>query len=284
MRYTRIHAAGEVRRYLARKETFLAQARKLSLADLVGLASAAALVAIYSLRHGHASAADSRNPALPLSITAAFALLAWLARGVNWSGALAGSAIAFVLAARDLRMFWVLLLVFIVTFAATRAGRSRKQQLRTAEISGGRSASQVMANLGLAGLIVAIAPQGWVLLAVAALAEAAADTSSSEIGMAFPGKTVLITSWKPVSPGVDGGVSLKGTLAAVGAAGVVSAAAARMHLLGGGHALAILYAGVLGSLVDSLLGALLERHGFLNNDTVNLLSTAAAVGIVRALV
>jgi uncharacterized protein (TIGR00297 family) len=95
---------------------------------------------------------------------------------------------------------------------------------------------------------------------------------------------VLLTSWKPVSPGVDGGVSVRGTLAAVVAAGVISAAAASMKLLGGSHALAIVYAGVLGSLVDSLIGALLERRGFLNNDIVNLLSTAAAAAIARALV
>jgi uncharacterized membrane protein len=31
--------------------------------------------------------------------------------------------------------------------------------------------------------------------------------------------------------------------------------------------------------VDSLLGALLERRGWLTNDLVNLLSTAVAVGI-----
>lgn len=221
---------------------------------------------------------------IAVSITLGFALLAWRARGVSWSGALAGSAVAFVLAVRNLQMFWVLLLVFLLTFAATRAGRRRKQELRTAETSSGRSASQVMANLGVAGLIVAIAPQGWALLALAALAEAAADTSSSEIGMAFPGKTVLLTSWKPVTPGVDGGVSAMGTLAALGAAAMISAAASLMHLTTGKHALAILYAGVLGSLVDSLIGALLERRGFLTNDIVNLLGTAAAVGIARALV
>lgn len=284
MRYSRIHAAREVRAATCAKGANLPTARKPGLADAIGLACAALLIAIYSLRNGHALVANRDNLAIALSITAAFALLAWRARGVNWSGALAGSAVAFVLAARDLRMFWVLLLVFLLTFAATRTGRSRKQELRTAETSGGRSASQVMANLGVAGLIVAIAPRQWVLLGLAALAEAAADTSSSEIGMAFPGKTVLLTSWKPVSPGMDGGVSARGTLAALAAAGVIAAAAVLMQITAGRHALVILYAGFLGSLVDSLVGALLERRGFLNNDLVNLLSTAAAVGIARALV
>src|SRR5262249_21768164 len=128
----------------------------------------------------------------PLGITAAFALLAWYTHGVNWSGALAGSAISFILAARDIRIFSMLLVVFGLTLAATRIGADRKRRLRTAEAADGRTASQVMANLGVAGLIAALAPfdwVGWPLLAVAALAEAAADTSSSEIGMAFPGKT-----------------------------------------------------------------------------------------------
>lgn len=218
-----------------------------------------------------------------MAITAAFALVAWLARGVNWSGALAGSAVAFILASTDLRIFWILLLVFALTFAATRAGSTRKERLRTAESSRGRSASQVMANLGIAALMVVISPPAWPLLAIAALAEAAADTSSSEIGMAYPGKTVLLTTWKQVPPGMDGGVSLKGTLTAVAAAGLVSVAAVMLKIVAWRAAPLVVYAGVLGSLVDSLMGALLERRGLLTNDVVNLLSTAAAVGIAGAM-
>ena len=46
---------------------------------------------------------------------------------------------------------------------------------------------------------------------------------------------------------------------------------------------AIIVAGFFGTLVDSLLGAVFERRGRLNNDMVNLLSTAATVGIACAL-
>lgn len=212
-----------------------------------------------------------------------FALLAWLAHGVDWSGALAGCAVAFVLAAREIRMFYLLLAVFAVTLAATRLGSERKQQLRIAESSSGRSASQVIANLGVAALVVALAPPGWAVLAIAALAEAAADTSSSEIGLAFPGKTVLITTWKPVAPGMDGGISLHGTVAALAGAAIIALAARILGIVPTHHAAIIIYAGFLGALVDSLLGALLEKPGFLNNDLVNLLSTGAAVGIVWVL-
>jgi uncharacterized protein (TIGR00297 family) len=218
-----------------------------------------------------------------LAITVAFALLGWLSQGVDWSGALAGFAIAFILAARDLRMFGLLLAVFAVTLAATRLGGRRKQQLRAAEAAGGRSASQVIANLGVAGLIAAVAPAGWTVLAVAALAEAAADTSSSEIGLAFSGKTILITNWKPVRPGVDGGITLHGTAAALLVAGSIALTARFTGLVSAGNAAIITCAGFLGTLIDSLLGALAERRGWLNNDLVNLLSTAAAVGVAWAL-
>jgi uncharacterized protein (TIGR00297 family) len=212
-----------------------------------------------------------------LAITAGFAVLAWFAGGVNFSGALAGSAVAFTMAVRDLRMFLALLIVFAVTLAATRVGYARKQQLRTAQ-AGGRNAAQAMANLGIAALVVAVAPAGWPVLALAALAEAAADTSSSEIGMAFPGKTFLITTFKPVPPGIDGGMSLLGTLAALAGAAAVAAAAVLSGLVPAPSAVVIISAGFFGTVVDSLLGAIFERRGWLDNDLVNLMSTASAVG------
>jgi uncharacterized membrane protein len=42
--------------------------------------------------------------------------------------------------------------------------------------------------------------------------------------------------------------------------------------------------GVFGLLFDSLLGATLERAGWLNNDGVNFLSTASAAGFALAMV
>jgi uncharacterized protein (TIGR00297 family) len=203
---------------------------------------------------------------------------------VNFGGALAGSAIAFILAGRDVRMFLLLLVVFALVLGVTRLGARRKQQLRTAESASGRSASQVMANLGMAGLTVALAPANWPILALAALAEAVADTSSSELGMAFPAKTVLIISGKPVAPGVDGGVSLVGTTAALIAASFIALAGWTAGLVSPRAAAVIAIAGFLGTLVDSLLGALLERRGWLNNDLVNFLSTASAATIAWMLV
>jgi uncharacterized protein (TIGR00297 family) len=248
-------------------------------ADALALAFALGILATFEVLHGAEFPPTGRRFFAALAITGVFALLAWFAGGVNLSGALAGSAVAFIMAVRDLRMFLALLVVFAVTLAATRIGYARKQRLRTAEPAGGRTAAQAMANLGIAALVVAVAGSGWPVLALAALAEAAADTGSSEIGMAFPGKTLLVTSFKPVPAGTDGGISLLGTIAACVGAATVAAAAMLSGLVSLQQASVVVLAGFLGTMVDSLLGALLERRGWLDNDLVNLLSTGATVGI-----
>ncbi len=214
-----------------------------------------------------------------VTITLVFALAAWLTHGVNGSGGWAGAGVAFVMAATDPRLFAVLLVVFAVTLAATRIGRSRKEQLHVAESKRGRSASQVMANVGVAALIVTVCPPPLRLLALASLAEVAADTSSSETGQAFPGRTVLITNWKPVPAGLDGGISVNGTMAACVAALVVALTARFLGVIPNRHAVIVAACGILGMLVDSVLGAVLERRGYLNNDLVNLLGTASAAGL-----
>jgi uncharacterized protein (TIGR00297 family) len=260
----------------------LQKPRSFRISDLLALVFAAAILAVFALLHLSEFPPGGRRFLIALAITAGFAVLAWFAGGVNITGALAGSAVAFIMAVRDLRMFLALLVVFAVTLAATRIGYARKQQLRIAEPAGGRTAAQAMANLGIAALVVAVAGAGWPVLALAALAEAAADTGSSEIGMAFPGKTLLLTTFKPVPAGTDGGISFLGTIAACAGAATVAAAALFSGLVTPQQAGIVIRAGFLGTMADSLFGALFERRGWLDNDLVNLLSTAAAVGVAWA--
>jgi len=266
----------------------LPKPRLFRVSDLLALVFAAGILAVFEyLHHGEFPPTGSRF-LTALAITAGFALLAWFAGGVNLSGALAGSAVAFIMAVRDLRMFLALLVVFAVTLVATRVGYARKQQLRTAEPAGGRTAAQAMANLGIAALVVAVAGKAWPVLALAALAEAAGDTSSSEMGMAlpgnsFPGKTWMITTFKPVPAGTDGGISLFGTAAALLGAASVAVAAVVTGLVSPGQITVIILAGFFGTIIDSLLGAVFERRGWLDNDLVNLFSTAAAVGMAWAM-
>jgi uncharacterized protein (TIGR00297 family) len=192
------------------------------------------------------------------------------------------------------------LAVSLLAFVTTLAGRRKKERLGTAEGRRGRSASQVAANLGLAALVSSSPVQSWLMdsswlphhpttqtmlfaLTVAALAEAAADTTSSEIGQVLGGRPRMITSFKAADPGRDGAITLVGTLAGLIAAAIV--AYAGMWALGGGWILfKVSCAGaVFGLFFDSLLGATLEEHGLLNNDAVNFLSTAGAAGFALAM-
>lgn len=185
------------------------------------------------------------------------------------------------------------LAVFVLTFLATRLGRQRKERLGTAEERRGRNAAQVAANLGVAAIACSEFAQSWmagcgwiraanqaptILFAVslAALAEAAADTVSSEVGQVLSGMPRMITTLRRVEPGTDGAVSLVGTLAGIAASVIVAGIGA--WALGGGRAMFYISAagGVFGLFFDSLLGATLEGRGWLNNDAVNFLSTVSA--------
>jgi uncharacterized protein (TIGR00297 family) len=185
------------------------------------------------------------------------------------------------------------LAVSLLAWIATRLGRAQKERLGTAEKRRGRNASQVAANLGVAALAsneivqswltdsnwfahATLAPMPMFAVPLAALAEAAADTVSSEIGQVLGGRPRMLTTFRQVDPGNDGAISLAGSLAGLAAAGIV-AALGTVAMRGGSDMFWISCAGAaFGMFFDSLLGATLERRGLLNNDAVNFLSTASA--------
>ncbi len=234
-----------------------------------------------------------------LGISLVFAAIVWLLRAGTPAAALVGAAICFVItfaggldAGGSLLHTGLppLVALFVLTFAATRAGRARKAHAGLAESRSGRNAAQVIANLGAAGLAAAVglffrqAGTLWAIPMLAALAEATADTVSSEIGQAFGGRPWLLTSLRRVEAGTDGAISLGGTIAGVLAAGLVAAVGMRSLRLVPALAEVAWLAGVAGLLFDSLLGATVERRGWLGNDWVNFASTlfaaACSVGLV----
>ncbi len=224
-------------------------------------------------------------------------------RSATAGAALAGAAITASLMFATVTFPYVpwktglvpVLVLLVITSLATRLGRKRKETLGTAESKRGRKASQVAANLGVAalvsnGLVLSwMVKQSWLPVAkvfpaaafcvgLAALAEAAADTVSSELGQVLSGNPRMITTLRKAEPGVDGAISVGGTVAGIVAGGLVAASGAWVLDLGWNMFALSWIAGVFGLFFDSLLGATLEQRGWINNDAVNFLSTASAAG------
>jgi uncharacterized protein (TIGR00297 family) len=223
-------------------------------------------------------------PAIGLSLALAF--FAWGLRAVTAAAALAGVflTVVFCLAAGSVALLPVGA-VFLLTVVSTRIGRRKKERLGTAERRRGRGPRQIFANLSVAVLCAAplifVSHPRYILLAgaSAALAEAAGDTVSSELGQAFGQNPRLITTLQRVTPGQDGGITIAGTLFALAAAAIVCAACQWADLLLPQFYPTVLSAAFFGTLVDSLLGATLERPGRLGNNAVNFTSTAFSAAL-----
>ena len=222
---------------------------------------------------------SSRNWLLATAITLVFAALGRAVRGVTTSGAVAGAMVCFCLiAGAGWSGFFTLCVVFCLTWLATRFGSARKQRLGKAEARSGRNALQVLANIGVAAACslayLRFGDPRLLVSAAAALTEAAADTVSSEIGQAVGGAPRLVTNWKQVAIGTDGALTIQGTLAGCIAGFIVAATCALGGMIRWREFPLCFVAGIAGMLVDSLLGATLERRHLLNNNGVNFASTA----------
>lgn len=215
------------------------------------------------------------------AISVLFAGFGHLVRGVTTGGAVAGAVVCFALLySAGISGFAALFAVFVLTWASTRIGYRRKQRLCTAEAKSGRNALQVLANLGTAAAC-AVAysqfPNSWLFAAMAAaLAEAAADTVSSEIGQSLGGNPRLVTSWRPVSQGTNGAITGIGTLAGALAAFAVASVFFIFGEVGRFSFVVIAFCGMFGMMADSVLGATIERRGSLGNNAVNFISTIIA--------
>lgn len=188
---------------------------------------------------------------------------------------------------------WLLLLfIFLLTsFAATKYKFAVKQEKGVHEGKRGeRGVDNVLAS-GLIPLIIALmsvenAPYPTIdketgyLLFLCAVAVAAADTLASELGV-LSDKTWLITNGERVKPGTDGGISLVGELWALAAAfytGFMGTMVMRflepelvlkLWLIG-----LVCVIGFLGCQIDSIIGATIERKGYVTKLTNNLISIA----------
>lgn len=171
---------------------------------------------------------------------------------------------------------------FLLGTGATSWGMSVKQKLGLAEKDKGRrTAGQVIANAGVAailGMLAMLYPAKadiYILMIAAAIASAAADTLSSELGNVYGRNFYNIVTFKKDTRGLNGVISIEGTIIGIAGSiiiGVIYALYFGLSI----HFPLIIIAGTLGNFSDSILGATLERKGCLKNNEVNFLNTAIA--------
>ncbi len=213
-------------------------------------------------------------------------ILAALARGlkmVDRSGALVGFLLGVAIyMGYGWKSFLMLVAFFALGSLATRLGYAKKAARGIAERRGGaRSWREALAN-SLAGAFFAVLlittrhEAAFLLALIAAFAEAAGDTVSSEVGQWLSPRAYLITGFHPVPAGANGGVSLAGSAAGLAASALVVALAYTVGLTRPAGALAALAAALAGNMFDSMLGATLERRGLVSNGLVNFAGTSFA--------
>ncbi|WP_373482158.1 DUF92 domain-containing protein [Acetobacterium sp.] len=243
---------------------------------------------------------------------------------LTFSAALGAFLLAVVLYLAGGPLFFILLMVFF--FSSTflsyfKASFKDSIEARIHAKSGPRDIIQVVANGG-AALIMAVPfvlsqNPAYLVAVAAAFAACNADTWASEIGILSRKAPVSLITLKPVNPGLSGGVSVLGLLASLGGA-VVVALTYGLYQFGAGNSGLLLWSqigiitlgGVLGSILDSLMGAVIQAkyishetgeltekpdHNnkpnqlysgitFVNNDFVNFASSLLAAALVLILV
>ncbi len=242
------------------------------------------------------SALDSNLPYLGRRIVLAVAInlvLAVVALGlkmVNFSGGAAGFLLGVaVYLGWGYKSFLLMLAFFVIGSATTRVGYARKAGRGVAEKRGGaRSWREAAANC-LAGAFFSVLvitthhERAFLMALIAAFAEAAGDTVSSEIGKWISDRAYLITTFQRVPAGEDGGVSIGGSVAGALASALIVALAFALGLCGRAGIVITLAAAVAGNFLDSLLGATLERRGMVTNGIVNFAGTSFAGGLALAI-
>lgn len=245
-----------------------------------------------------------------------FATLAYGLKLLTHSGAVATAVVGFVVFGLGGGKFLVPLLVFFCTSSLlSRLGRRRKAGADAGTVKGStRDAGQVLANGGAAALIALLfqplghhwsleTPRYLLLLYLAALATVNADTWSTEIGGLSASAPRLLSTWKTVAPGASGAITGLGLFAALLGSLVVTLTGWVVWRLNAAEFVVVLWAGFLGSLLDSMLGASVQAlyrdpltgksteqprtadqphtlvRGFrwINNDVVNFLASIGGV-------
>jgi len=207
---------------------------------------------------------------------------------LTFDGALASLAIGLIIGLFGSADWLIVLIIFTTLgFAATLVGLAKKKKSGLQEgLFGERRYKNVVA-VGFTPCIFAVlafflGDEYYTLMSLAYISSitvAAADTLASEIGIRDK-RVWMVTTFRRVEPGTNGGVSVLGTMAAL-AASTLTAVIGWLLIFGLTFELLFfipVIAGMIGCFIDSLFGATLEARGYLSKYSNNALS--AMVGSI----
>ena len=186
----------------------------------------------------------------------------------------------------------LIFIFFVLGSLVSHYKKSEKEKLGLEqENKGKRTYIHAISNAGVAGFLGFCA---WIfpeiafefqVLMCASMACALSDTFSSEFGNVFGKRYFNILTFKADKRGNDGAISLEGTLFGVFGAFLISSYAIIAFLYlnnniftnriqSGCFIFVITFlTGFIGNLMDSVLGASLQKKGYLSNHSVNFCST-----------
>ena len=217
-----------------------------------------------------------------------FAALAMRSRSIDVMGAISAVLIGTIITASyGLQAFALMAGFFLVGSTVTKLGYAKKAKMGIAQEKGGaRGWRNAFANGGIPALLtlfgllsIGEARVEYLIAYAAAVATAAADTCSSEIGKAYGKRTFLITTLRPVPAGTEGAVSVEGTLGGLFGALFIASLGVLTGLFDSEVALIVALAGFLGALAESVVGTVAEKRGWLDNHALNALNTAMGAAI-----
>lgn len=229
-----------------------------------------------------------------LALSALLSLLAYRLDLLTKSGCISAAAVGIIIGACGSLSWLILLIVFtLLGFAATLAGLSKKKEKGLQEGTHGERDYRNVLGVALPCCVFAFInlitqDSHYYLMMIgyiSTIAVAAADTAASELGTKDE-RVYLITTFKRVKPGTDGGISPRGTLVSLVASVIVTIVGWLVinRSLDDIFILIPMAAGFIGCMLDSVVGATLETWGYVNKYQNNCITgiAGAAIGVLIA--
>jgi uncharacterized protein (TIGR00297 family) len=239
------------------------------------------------------------EPLTILSITIVSILISGIAffkKVLDQGGSALAFLVCFIIGTLGHWSWLLIMLIFVGSaFLATRFAIVYKKALGVEESDEGTRGGWNVISNGIVPAIIAVlysigllSPEQALVAFATAVAAAMADTMASEIGVLSPEPVLITNILEKVEPGTDGGISLEGTVASLLSSISISmlSFAAFLLFIEENHPFHASFKvdfwyissffGFLGCIIDSLLGATLEKREILDNNGVNFISISMA--------